>query len=262
MYALPLYQSSGDTDINPVSTVAKASQLIFGGIGKGQHLSVTRGETINLVAGVLSGGSAAQASDMTGDLKTGHLIGAKPKHQFVAQLCGATTSIFLNVGLFILFCKSAPCILYPDDYKTCTYGAPSVAAWAAVAQAVSAPVFPVPKESGYTAIGLAIAAALTVAVKHFYIPRQYWVYVVRCPLLVPLARSVLTNPCPPYSLTGTPSVSVSSSPSRTTPSPWPLVPPSTTSGSVARPSLSRCTALRSLLASSLARVSVVSSTLS
>lgn len=134
-------QSSGDTDINPVSTVAKASQLIFGGIGKGQHLSVGKGETINLVAGVLSGGSAAQASDMTGDLKTGHLLSAKPKNQFVAQLCGATVAVFLNVGLFILFCKSAPCILYPDPLKPCTYGAPSVAAWAAVAEAVASPVF-------------------------------------------------------------------------------------------------------------------------
>lgn len=88
-------QSSGDTDINPVSTVAKASQLIFGGIGKGQHLAVMKGETINLVAGVLSGGSAAQSSDMTGDLKTGHLLSAKPKNQFVAQLCGYVSMLFL-----------------------------------------------------------------------------------------------------------------------------------------------------------------------
>ena len=133
-------QSAGDTDVNPVSTCAKASQLIFGGIGKSQNYSITKGETINLIAGVIAAGSAAQSSDMTGDLKTGHLLGAKPKHQFVAQLCGATVAVFLNVGLFILFCKSAPCILYPSDTEQCTYGAPSVAAWAAVAQAVSSPV--------------------------------------------------------------------------------------------------------------------------
>ena len=134
-------QSSGDTDLNPVSACAKASQLVFGGIGKGQNYSGPKGETINLVAGVIAAGSAAQSSDMTGDLKTGHLLRAKPKHQFVAQLCGATVAVFLNIGLFILFCKSAPCILYPSDTQQCTYGAPSVAAWAAVAQAVSSPVF-------------------------------------------------------------------------------------------------------------------------
>jgi OPT oligopeptide transporter protein len=62
-------QSAGDTDINPVSTVAKATQLIFGGIGKGKHMAAAPGQTLNLVAGVIAGASAAQASDMTGDLK-------------------------------------------------------------------------------------------------------------------------------------------------------------------------------------------------
>ena len=108
-------QSSGNTDLNPVSTCAKASQLTFGGIGKAQNYSGPKGEMINLIACVLAAGSAAQASNMTGDLKTGHLLRAKPKHQFVAQLCGATVAVFLKVGLFILFCKSAPCILHPSD---------------------------------------------------------------------------------------------------------------------------------------------------
>lgn len=105
------------------------------------------------------------------------MIGAQPRHQFVAQLCGAVVAIFLNVGLFILFTKSAPCILYPEPDKICAYGAPSVSAWAAVASAVLSPKLPIPASSGFTAIGLAIAAALTVAVKHFYIPRKYWAYI-------------------------------------------------------------------------------------
>ena len=66
LFSFLAVQSSGDTDINPVSTVAKASQLIFGGIAKGQHKSMAAGQTLNLVAGVLSAGAAAQSSDMTG----------------------------------------------------------------------------------------------------------------------------------------------------------------------------------------------------
>ena len=46
-----------------------------------------------------------------GDLKTGYLLRAKPKNQFVAQLCGAVVAMFLNVGLFILFTTASPCIL-------------------------------------------------------------------------------------------------------------------------------------------------------
>ena len=132
-------QSAGTTDVNPVSTVAKASQLIFGGIGKGTSLSLPKAQMLNLAAGVVAAGSAAQGTDMTGDLKTGYLLRAKPKNQFIAQLTGAVVAVFLNVGLFILFTTASPCILYPPDDGQCTYGAPSVSAWQAVAVAVSSP---------------------------------------------------------------------------------------------------------------------------
>ncbi|ESK88593.1 oligopeptide transporter [Moniliophthora roreri MCA 2997] len=169
-------QSSGATDVNPVSTVAKASQLIFGGIAKGQGMAERPSQVFNLTAGVIAGGSAAQASDMTGDLKTGYLLRAKPKNQFVAQLCGSVVAVFLNAGLFILFTKASPCIIDPNA-ETCTYGAPSVSAWAAVAIAVSAPRLPIPPSSGYTAIGLAIFAVISVCIKHLFIPRKYWHWV-------------------------------------------------------------------------------------
>ncbi|KAI0078640.1 oligopeptide transporter [Panus rudis PR-1116 ss-1] len=170
-------QSAGTTDVNPVSTVAKASQLVFGGIGKGAGLTQGPAQMMNLTAGVVAAGSAAQSTDMTGDLKTGYLLGAKPRNQFVAQLCGAIVAVFLNVGLFILFTTASPCILYPPEDGICTYGAPSVSAWAAVAVAVASPKLPIPPSSGYTAIGLAILAAISVVVKHLWIPKKYWHWV-------------------------------------------------------------------------------------
>ena len=102
-----------------------------------------------MTAGVVSAGAAAQATDMTGDLKTGYLLRAKPRNQFVAQLIGAIVAVFLNSGLFILFTKASPCILYPPASGQCTYGAPSVSAWAAVALAVSSPQL-----RAYSSIGL------------------------------------------------------------------------------------------------------------
>ncbi|KIL64112.1 hypothetical protein M378DRAFT_163587 [Amanita muscaria Koide BX008] len=170
-------QSSGHTDINPISTVAKASQLVFGGISKGAQLALNPSLTLNLTAGVVSAGSAAQASDMCGDLKTGYLLRAKPRNQFIAQLCGALVAVFLSAGLFLLFTKASPCIINPPASGECTYGAPSVSAWAAVAVAVTSSELPIPKTSGYTAIGLGIAAVLTLVLKTFFIPRKYWVYV-------------------------------------------------------------------------------------
>lgn len=104
-------QSSGYTDINPVSTVAKATQLIFGGISNGTHMALKPAQTINLSAGVITAGSAAQASDMTGDLKTGYLLRAKPRVQFIAQLCGSVVAVFLTSGLYVLLTKATPCIM-------------------------------------------------------------------------------------------------------------------------------------------------------
>ncbi|KAG6846138.1 hypothetical protein H0H93_015782 [Arthromyces matolae] len=132
---------------------------------------------LNLSAGVIAAGSAAQASDMTGDLKTGYLLRAKPRNQFIAQLCGSVVAIFLTTGLFLLFTKASPCILHPPATGECKYGAPSVAAWAAVATAVSAPHLPIPSSSGYTSIALGIASVLTVLAKHYLIPKKYWMYI-------------------------------------------------------------------------------------
>lgn len=176
LFSFVSVQSSGHTDINPVSTVAKGSQLIFGGIGKATGMSTSATQTLNLSAGIVCAGAAGQATDMTGDLKTGYLLRAKPKVQFVAQLVGAVVAVFLNVGLFILFTTASRCIIFPQNYTTCTYSAPSVSAWAAVATAVSSSKLPVPPTSGYTAIGLGIVAVLTVAAKHFWVPEKYWAW--------------------------------------------------------------------------------------
>ena len=146
--------SAGVTDINPVSyvpqtlleqtrslkffvftsdsTCAKATQLILGGATHGKYptsLDPTTGYNdrvlrVNLFSGMIACAAAAQASDLTGDLKTGHLIGAKPIAQYFAQLCGAFVSCFLSVAFFILFTTASPCII-DLDALTCQYSVPS-----------------------------------------------------------------------------------------------------------------------------------------
>ena len=100
---------AGQTDVNPVSTVAKASQLVLGGVTHGKYTDEIQAGTgynlhalrVNLLAGLHSAGTAAQTADMTGDLKTGHLVGAKPVNQFIAQGVGALISCFVSTGLCV-----------------------------------------------------------------------------------------------------------------------------------------------------------------
>jgi len=169
-------QSAGATDINPVSTCAKSSQLVFGGVTQGQGLHGNQALTINMTAGIVAGGAAAQSVDMLGDLRTGYLISASPYAQFIAQAFGSFFSIFLCTGFFVLFSNAYPCILDPEAEK-CQFGIPSVAAWKAVATAVTGTNFPVPKSSAITALMLGLASIGMVVSKYLWIPTKYHRYI-------------------------------------------------------------------------------------
>jgi OPT family oligopeptide transporter len=170
-------QSSGTTDINPLSSVAKATQLIVGGAIKGQGKTGNPAMLENLLAGSISSSAAAHSVDMVGDLKTGHWLRASPRAQFWAQLFGSLFATPLSVGLFVLFSAAYPCINDENAPGVCPFGAPSVAAWKAVAVAVVAPALPVSRSSGITAIIFTIAAMATVYAKYKWIPadKHHWV---------------------------------------------------------------------------------------
>lgn len=82
----------GETDLNPVSGIGKLSQLLFAIIIPANHPFKI---LINIVAGGIAEAGAQQAGDLMQDLKTGHLLGASPKAQFVAQIIGTLYSIIL-----------------------------------------------------------------------------------------------------------------------------------------------------------------------
>lgn len=84
-------RSLGETDINPMGGVGKVTQLVFGGLSPGQM-------TTNLMSAGITNGGAAQAGDMMQDLKTGYMLGASPRKQFIAQLIG----ICAGVGLVVI----------------------------------------------------------------------------------------------------------------------------------------------------------------
>lgn len=92
----------GETDLNPVSGIGKLSQLIFAVIApRNQPGSVL----LNLVAGGVAEAGAQQAGDLMQDLKTGHLLGASPRAQFVAQLLGASWSVIMSSIMYMCYNK-------------------------------------------------------------------------------------------------------------------------------------------------------------
>ncbi len=88
-------RSVGETDINPVGGMGKVTQLVFGFLHPGNMAS-------NLMAAAITGGGASQAADMMQDLRTGHLLRASPRKQFVAQLAGICAGIVFAVPVYNL----------------------------------------------------------------------------------------------------------------------------------------------------------------
>ncbi|KAI8321233.1 OPT superfamily oligopeptide transporter [Martensiomyces pterosporus] len=88
----------GETDLNPVSGIGKVSQVIFAGVMPGNLVG-------NLVAGGIAEAGAQQAGDLMQDLKTGHLLHASPRAQFVAQMIGSVYSVFVSAGAYQLYNK-------------------------------------------------------------------------------------------------------------------------------------------------------------
>ncbi len=101
-------RATGETDINPIGGMGKVTQLVYGGIAPGNV-------STNLMAAGITGAGATQAADMMQDLKTGHLLGASPRKQFIAQLVGIGVGIFICVPIYMLFMKAHPWMIHDAE---------------------------------------------------------------------------------------------------------------------------------------------------
>ena len=116
-------RSVGETDINPIGGMGKVTQLVFGGLAPGSM-------TTNLMTAAITSAGASQSGDMMTDLKTGHLLGASPRKQFIAQMCGIVAGIFFSMPVYYLFIKA-----YKLGGKELP--APAAMAWKAMAEVLN-----------------------------------------------------------------------------------------------------------------------------
>ncbi|KAG0208519.1 hypothetical protein BGX28_000573 [Mortierella sp. GBA30] len=165
-------QASGETDINPTGSIGKVTQLVFSRFpGELQVVQKT-----NLMCANISASICAQAVDMVGDLKTGHLLGASPRSQFLAQCVGSVFAIAAAVPLFILYTEAYSCITDATVEK-CEFELVSVRTWQAVCEVLTTGGT-VPRGSVITAIVLAVVAIANILIRIKLVPekiRPYWV---------------------------------------------------------------------------------------
>lgn len=120
IFSLLGVRALGETDLNPVSSIAKISQLIFG-VLQPQNLLA------NLVAGGISEAGAMQSGELMQDFKTAQLHGVHPANMFRGQLIGSLASVFISSGAYILYSKTY-------TLPSTTFPVPTAAVWLSLAR--------------------------------------------------------------------------------------------------------------------------------
>lgn len=127
--AMVAARSTGETDTTPVGAMGKVMQLVFAVIHPGNA-------RVNLASAGVAANSAMSASDLLIDLKSGYLLGANPRKQFIAQFCG----IFFGVVAIV----PAWYLMVPDKATLDRYPLPATQQWVAVAQLLTQGVHMLP----------------------------------------------------------------------------------------------------------------------
>ena len=122
--ALVACRVTGETDTTPMGPMGKVTQLTFGALNPGNI-------NVNLMSANITAGAAASSADLLTDLKSGYLLGANPRKQFIAQFTGIFIGTVVSVLAFTLIVNK-PEVIGSDQFP-----APSAQTWAAVAQALS-----------------------------------------------------------------------------------------------------------------------------
>lgn len=115
---------TGETDVTPTKALGPVTQMLYGVMTPGNLPG-------NIMSANVTGGIGLHAADLLTTLKTGWLLGAKPRHQLYAQLFGVVAGAIVIVPAFN-FIIPDPSLLGGEDWP-----APSCVVWAGVSKAFS-----------------------------------------------------------------------------------------------------------------------------
>jgi len=119
-------RATGESDITPIGALGKITQLVYG-------VLIPQNATANLMTASITANAAASSADLLTDLKSGYLLGAHPRRQFVAQFLGIFAGTAATVLGFRLLVPDATA-LTGTATSPAAFPAPAAQAWLAVAQ--------------------------------------------------------------------------------------------------------------------------------
>jgi uncharacterized oligopeptide transporter (OPT) family protein len=141
-------RATGETDITPVGPLSKITQLTFGALAPGNIPT-------NLMTANITAGATSAAGELLQDLKSGYLLGARPRQQFIAQLCGVFAGALIVVPVYFILIPSTD-LLGGEKWP-----APAALVWRGVAELLAKGVSALPPSAR---IGLLIGATIGIII--------------------------------------------------------------------------------------------------
>lgn len=132
--ALVCCRATGETDTTPIGAMGKVTQLLYAILAKGNT-------QINLMSAGVTAAAGGSSADLLTDLKSGYLLGANARKQFIAQFCGIFFGTLIVVPAWYL--------MFPDKATLESYNPPAANMWKAVAEALTQGLHTVPLTAQY-----------------------------------------------------------------------------------------------------------------
>lgn len=148
-------RAGAEIGINPIGALGKVTQLTYGVMAPGNI-------SANLMTAGVTAGAACSCSDTVGNLKVGHMVGANPRKQFIAQIFGVVAGSLLAVPAYFILVPDATA-LGGDKFP-----APSALVWMGVAKVLSQGLNTLPASAVHAIIVAFIAGVIIVLVDRFF----------------------------------------------------------------------------------------------
>ena len=166
--ALVACRATGESDITPGGAMGKIMQLTYG-------VLIPQSTTANLMTASITSGSSLASADLLNDLKTGYLLGANPRRQYIAQALGIFTGAVATTLCYYVLVPDAS-VLLGSESRPPAFPAPAAQQWKAVAEVFKhgfANLHPMSQK----AIIVGLLAGMVLALAENFVPKQYkkWV---------------------------------------------------------------------------------------
>jgi len=148
-------RATGETDTTPIGAMGKVMQLIFAVLHPGDVRA-------NLASAGIAANSASSSADLLTDLKSGYLLGANPRKQFIAQFLGVFFGTVAIVPIWFL--------MIPNKAALEKYAAPATRQWEAVARVLTKGIDQLP-QSAQIAIMVGAAVGILLPILEKLMPK-------------------------------------------------------------------------------------------